>query len=80
MAIIESMFLILSNFYELFKIQGTPLQFGASPLTGCPDGSFSLRTLLQMRQEHDIESWDVFADLVKAFDSIHRELMFELLK
>ena len=37
-------------------------------------------TLLQMRQEHDIESWVVFADLVKAFDSIHRELMFELLK
>ena len=35
---------------------GTPIQFGASPNTGCPDGSFSLQSMLQMNKDHDIES------------------------
>ena len=59
---------------------GTPIQFGASPNTGCPDGSFSLRSMLQMNKEHDIDSWVVFVDLVKVFDSIHHEFMFKLLQ
>ena len=59
---------------------GTPIQFGASQNTGCPDGSFFLRSMLQMDKEHDIDSWVVFVDLVKGFDSIHHELMFKLLK
>lgn len=33
-----------------------------------------------MRKEHDMKSWVVFADLIKAFDSIHHEIMFEFLK
>ena len=45
---------------------GTPTQFGASSNTGCPDGYFSLRSMLQMNKEHDIESCVVFVDLVKA--------------
>ena len=59
---------------------GIPTQFGSSPKTGCPDGSFSLRTLLHMRKEHDLKSWVVFVDLIKAFDSIHHSLLFILLK
>ena len=59
---------------------GTPIQFGASPNTGCSDGIFSHRSMIQMNEEHDINSWIVFVDLMKAFDSIHHKLMFELLK
>ena len=33
---------------------GTPLQFGASPNMGCPGGSFSHYSLLQMRKEYNI--------------------------
>ena len=61
------------------KIEGTPAQFGASPDTGCPDGSFSLKTWLQICKEHDLRSWVVFADLIKAFDTINHEMMFKLL-
>ena len=64
----------------VLKKIGTPIQFGASQNTGCPDGSFFLRSMLQMDKEHDIDSWVVFVDLVKGFDSIHHELMFKLLK
>ena len=33
-----------------------------------------------MNKEHDIDYWAAFIDLVKSFDSIQHELMFELLK
>jgi len=62
------------------KSEATPVQFGASPKTGCPEGSFSLKSLLQLRKEHNMNSWVVFVDLIKAFDSIHHGLMFKLLE
>ena len=33
-----------------------------------------------MTKEHDLNSWVVFVDLMKAFDSIHHSLLFLLLK
>ena len=57
----------------VFEKKGTPIQFGASPHTGCPDSSFHLRSMLQMNKEHSIDSWVVFVDLVKAFDSINHK-------
>ena len=59
---------------------GTPLQFGASPNMGYPEGSFFLRSLLQMRREHNLQSWVVFTDLIKVFDSIDHKLLFTLLE
>ena len=53
---------------------GTPLQFGASPKMDCPEESFSLRLLLQMRKEHNLQSWFVFADLIKAFNYTDHKL------
>ena len=41
--------------YSLEKFD-TPLQFRSCPESGCPKRYFSLRTLLQMRKEHDLES------------------------
>ena len=72
-------FVITFRLQHILKIEGTPVQFGASPDTGCPDGSFSLKTLLQIRKEHDMISWVVFVDLIKAFDTINHEMMFKLL-
>ena len=56
------------------------MQFGSSPETWCPDGSFSIKTLLQMRKETDKSAWVVFVDLINAFDSINHELRFNLLE
>ena len=33
-----------------------------------------------MRKEHDLNTWVVFVDLIKDFDSIHHSLLFLLLK
>ena len=64
----------------ILKNIGTPIKFGALPNTGCPGGSFSLRSIPQMNKEHNIDSWVVIVDLVKVFDSIHHEFMFKLLQ
>ena len=56
------------------------MHFGSTPETGCPDGSFSIKTFLQMRKEIDKSTWVVFVDLIKAFDSINHELLFKLLE
>ena len=72
--------IITSHLQYILKSEATPVQFGTPPKTGCQDGSFSLKSLLQMCKEHMMNSWVMFADLIKAFDSIHHGLMFELLK
>ena len=71
---------ITSRLQYILKSEATPVQFGASPKTGCPEGSVSLKSLLQLRKEHNMNSWVVFADLIKAFNSIHHGLMFKLLE
>lgn len=45
-----------------------------------PNGYFSLETLLQLKKEIDNDTLVIFVDLVKAFDLIHHELVFELIK
>ena len=47
---------------------------------GYPEGSVYLRSLLQMRKDHNLQSWVVFADLIKASNSIDHKLIFALLE
>ena len=35
---------------------------------------------LKKRQEHGLESWGVYVDLVKAFDTVNREALWEVLR
>ena len=46
--------IIITNRLQLvLKKIGTPMPFGSTLETGCPDGSFSIKTLLQMKKETD---------------------------
>ena len=56
------------------------MQFGSTLEIGYTDGSFLVKTLLQMRKETDKSAWVVFVDLINAFDSINHELRFNLLE
>ena len=71
--------IITSRLQSALSIDGIPFQFGSSPNTGCPDGSYSIKSILQLNKEHDLNTWVVFVDLVKAFDTIYHELMFKLI-
>ena len=47
---------------------------------GCSEGYFSLHSLLQIRKEHNPQSWVVFVDLIKPFDSIDHKFICVLLE
>ena len=47
---------IKSRLQYILKSEAIPVQFGASPKTGCPEGYFSLKSLLQLRKEHNMNS------------------------
>jgi Reverse transcriptase (RNA-dependent DNA polymerase) len=71
--------IINQRLLKIFSIVGTDNQYGCQQNKGCTDGIYVLRSILQTRRHHNLESWVLFADIVKAFDSVSHELLFELL-
>ena len=55
-------------------------QCGFSGGRGVTDGTFSLKLALKRRREHGKHSYVLFVDLIKAFDSTPRDVLFTLLK
>ena len=56
------------------------MQFGATPKVGCTEAVFSLKTILQSRRKHNLETFIIFIDLVKTYDSIKDEIILIVLK
>jgi hypothetical protein len=71
--------IISSRLLEMLKEHGIEEQLGCQPLRGCRDALFIVRSALQLRHKHMLPTWALFVDLVKAFDTIDRELMFQIL-
>ena len=67
---------------QLFKIiskHGVKCQFGSTSRVGCQDGTFTIKTLLHLRHNHNIPTWVVFTDLVKDFDTYNHALIISIL-
>jgi hypothetical protein len=47
---------------------------------GCRDGLFVLKTMLNMRKNHNLPSYVGFVDLVKAYDTANHDLLFDILE
>ena len=47
---------------------------------GCTDATFAVKSTLQTLHEHGHNAYVLFIDLVKAFDSANRELLWKILK
>ena len=72
--------ILTARLYKLLEQQGTKYQFGATPESGCQDANYTLKTLLHLRRQHNLETFVVFADLVKAFDTSDHILIVEILE
>ena len=72
---------ILSNrMMMVMEATGLETQAGFRRLRGTIDGLFSTKIGLQKRQEHGLDTWALFIDLVKAFDTVIREATFAVLR
>jgi hypothetical protein len=67
----------LANHLKSFGVEE---QAGSTPGKGCADATFTLKMALQTLHEHDQESWVLFVDLVKAYDTVNREMLWKILK
>jgi hypothetical protein len=56
-----------------------PTQFGFVPGKGTAGALFTLRRLLEVRRAHGAALYAAFLDLSKAFDSVHRDTLWQLL-
>ena len=63
----------------MIKKHGVKYQFGLTLGVGCQDGTFTIKTLLQLLHNHNLPTWVAFADLVKAFDTSNHQLMVMIL-
>ena len=73
-------YIVSSRIKENILIEeGLEEQNGFMPRRGCRDGIFSLKLALQKRREHGLDTWAVFVDLIKAFDSVPRESLYRVL-
>ena len=65
---------------EVMEENGPENQCGFRPEIGTIDGTFDLLMALRKRQEHNLETYVSFVDLVKAFDSVPRAALFKVLR
>ena len=76
--------IISSVLVERMKViqekEGLEAQSGFRGQRGTIDGLFSVVMGLSKRKEHGLESWALFIDLVKAFDTVNRDLCFKILR
>lgn len=66
--------------YKLLeKHDGIKTQFGATPNVGGQDANFTLKTLLHLSRQHNLDLYVAFVDLMKADDTANHKLLIELL-
>ena len=82
MDVCSKIFSIIMNdrVFVLLEMHGTKFQFGGTPKLGCRDGLFTTKTLLNMRKNHNMDSYVGFVDLVKAYNTANHKLLLEILK
>ena len=72
--------LLVRRMQIVMEEEGMEEQAGFRQLRGTIYGLYATSVGLQKRKEHNLETWALFIDLVKAFDSVPREALFAVLR
>jgi len=68
--------IVSKRLLKQIKIVGAPTQFGH---VGCQEALHTIRNILTTRRHHGKETYVLFVDLVKAFDTVDHEVLFQIL-
>jgi hypothetical protein len=68
--------LLARRLMKRFKEINPSSQFGH---IGCQEAQHVIKRALLLRRQHGLESYAIFVDLVKAFDTVHHELLCQIL-
>ena len=72
--------LIFKRLFKIIKKDGVKYQFGSSPGVGCQDRTFTIKTILHTRHNHNLPSYAAFVDLIKAFETVNHDMMLKILE
>ena len=72
--------IICGQLFNIISKHSVKYHFGSTPGVRCQDVTFTIKTLLHLRHNHNIPTWVVFTDLVKAFDTSNHELLITILE
>ena len=72
--------ILCTRLFKIIEAHGVRYQFGSTPGVGCQDGIFTIKKMLHLRHNHNLPTWVMFADLVKAFDTSNHVLMINILR
>jgi hypothetical protein len=72
--------ILVARLQKAQEVLGMEAQCGFRGERGTVDGLWNLAVALAKRKEHNLETWALYIDLVKAFDSVSREALFTVLR
>ena len=70
---------LVQRMQQVMEEEGMESQTGFRWFRGTIDGAFTVINALRKRQEHNLESYVAFIDLIKAFDSVPRAALWQVL-
>ena len=71
---------LVARMQRVMEEEGLESQTGFRGLRGVIDGIFATTMGLRKRKEHGLETYALFIDLVKAFDTVPRDALFRVLR
>ena len=72
--------ILCTRLFKITRKHGVKYQFGLTPDVGFQDGSFTIKTMLNLRYNKNLTTFVMSADLVKWLDISNHKLMVKILK
>ena len=68
------------SYFEILYSHGKKFQFGGTTKIGFRDGFFTINTLLNIQNNHNLLTFVAFFNLVKVFDTTDHELLIKIME